>query len=106
MHPSGQFVAFACEDEVREYALTDARLELVKRFSTKVPFTGPGGTPFANTQPVSLVRYSHGGHLVAVVCGKLAQVFHLYDLDYSAADMHGKWVEEQSIFMHASCVDQ
>ena len=45
---------------------------------------GPDGQPYVNTAPVSRVRYSHGGHLLAVVTGRLAQVYHMVDLDFDA----------------------
>lgn len=30
------------------------------------------------------VRYSHGGHLMVAVTGRLAQIFNLYDMDFQA----------------------
>jgi WD40 repeat protein len=90
MHPSGLFVACACEYEVKEYAVTDSCMDLTRRISVKQPFTGPTGIPFMVTQPVSLVKYSHGGQYLAVVTGKLAQIFHLYSKDYNMSGTVGE----------------
>ncbi len=61
---------------VKEFAITDQNLELTTTISTRTPFFGPTGIPFSITQPVQLVRYSTGGQYIAVVTGKIAQVFH------------------------------
>ena len=37
-----------------------------------------------------IYQYSNGGHLLSVVCGKLIQLFHMYDLDYSRNDLSGE----------------
>ena len=87
MHPSGMFVALAGEDEAIEFIVSDSHIEAVRRLPTKIPFTLPSGTPIVNMSPVSLVKYSHTGHLLAVVTGKLAQVFHMYNYKVSASDM-------------------
>ena len=39
----------------REYAVTDNKLECVKKMPTKVVTTGPSGEAFVNNAPVSLV---------------------------------------------------
>ncbi len=84
IHPSGLQVAFACENEVREYAVCDNGFDIIRRFIIRNAFQGPGGAPVIINQPVSLVRYSQGGHMIAVVTGKVAQVFHLYHPDDDA----------------------
>lgn len=89
MHPSGLFVVTACEYEVREYAITDNQLDMMRKISVKLPFTGPNGVPYLVTQPISIVRYSHGGQYLAVVTGKLAQVFHLYNRDFTTTNVYG-----------------
>jgi WD40 repeat protein len=86
MHPSGNHFAAACEDEALELVMADTGLETVRRIPTKVPHTLPNGTPFVNMHPVSIVKYSHTGHLLAVVTHKLAQIFHMYDYDVNASD--------------------
>ncbi len=93
IHPSGLFVACASEYEVKEYAITDTQLDMTRKISVKQPFTGPTGIPYLVTQPVSLVRYSHGGQYLAVVTGKLAQIYHMYTKDYaSATHVNGKMI--------------
>jgi WD40 repeat protein len=89
MHPMGNTVAFGCEDDVREFYITDSKFEMVRKLPTKVPFTGPGDVPLVNTVPVSLVRYSHGGHLLAAVTGRMAQLFHMYTLEFSSNEPAG-----------------
>lgn len=92
MHPSGLITAFAMEGEVREYAITDCHLELYRRISVKAPFIGPTGTAHLVTQPVSLVKYSHGGQYMAVVTGKIAQIFHTNITDYhTTTKLAGKY---------------
>ena len=88
LHPTGLFAAFACNDEVREAAITQSGMEVVRRIPTKQPFVSSDGISLANSLPVSLVKYAHGGHLLAVVCGKIVQLFHMYDLDYSVNKNH------------------
>ena len=66
-----------------EYAITNNRLEMTRKLPTKLALTTPTGEPFVNTSPVSIVKYSHGGHFIAVVTGRLVQLFHLYNLDYT-----------------------
>ena len=77
-HPSGLQVAFACETEVREYAIADNSLDLIRKFQVRNSFQSVAGIPVVITQSVSMVKYSQGGHLMAVVTGKVAQVFHLH----------------------------
>jgi len=89
MHPTGMFVACACEDEAVEYMISDSSLGSVKRIPVKVPLTLPSGLPVVNTQPVSIVRYSNSGHLLAVVTGKFARVFNLLNLRINPNDMSG-----------------
>lgn len=79
------FHAFVgCEDYAIEYAVTESRLEQTKKIPIKIALTTPSGEPFVNSSPVSLVKYSHGGHLIAIVTGRLVQLFHLYNLDYTS----------------------
>jgi hypothetical protein len=84
IHPVGLTVAFAAEGEVREYVITDEHLELYRRINIKGAFTGPTGVAHVISQPVSIVKYSTGGQYMAVVTGKLAQVFNLNVLDYTS----------------------
>jgi WD40 repeat protein len=86
MHPTGNYIALAGEDEAIEFVVADTNIEAVRRIPTKIPFTLPNGAPFVNQQPVSRVKYSHTGHLLAVVTGRLAQVYHLLDLKMSPDD--------------------
>jgi hypothetical protein len=78
----GHFIFCGTEDYAVEYAITNSKLEMCRKIPTKVAVESTSGEPFVNTLPVSLVRYSNGGHLVAVVTGRLIQVFHLYNLEY------------------------
>ena len=87
MHPSGKYVALAGEDDALECIVTDCNVEVVRRIPAKISFTLPNGAPFVNQAPVSLVRYSHAGQYLAVVTGKLAQIYHLYKYTFSAADV-------------------
>jgi hypothetical protein len=86
LHPSGSFAVLGCDNEIRECSITSHGLETVRRIKTKKPFTNCHGTPFVNTLPVSIVRYSHGGHLLAIVTGRIAQIFHMFNFDYSIID--------------------
>jgi WD40 repeat protein len=83
LHPLGLQVAAASESEVREYAVADSQLDLVRKFGVRAPFQSSNGQPVVISQPVSLVKYSNGGHLLAVVTGKIVQIFHMLmdDLD-------------------------
>ena len=87
MHPSGKYVALAGEDHALECIVADNNVEVVRRIPAKISFTLPSGVPFVNQSPVSLVRYSHAGQYIAVVTGKLAQIYHLYKYNVSAADV-------------------
>lgn len=89
MHPSGLFVATACEDEAVEFVVSDTGIGSVRRIPVKVPLTLPNGTPLVNTQPVSIVRYSHSGHLLAVVTGKFARIFDMLKLKISPTELTG-----------------
>jgi hypothetical protein len=88
IHPLGLFIAFACENEVREYAVSDNSLDIIRRFIIRNAFQNTQGTPIIINQPVSMVKYSAGGHMIAVVTGKVAQIFHLYQQDENAANNH------------------
>lgn len=89
LHPSGLQLAVATETEVREYAISDNSLDLIRRFSVRTPFQGTSGVPVVVTQPVSFVRYSNGGHLLAVVTGKIAQIFHAYSPEFDMSSPGG-----------------
>ena len=108
MHPSGLCVAFACENEVKEFAVTDSSLDLMKKTSTKTSFVGPTGIPFNITQPVSLVKYSNGGQYLAVVTGKVAQVFHCYSKSFATGSMSGTRYELSSpaLYLMKSFISQ
>lgn len=83
IHPVGLFVAFATEGIVKEFAIADNQLQLYRRIDIKKPFVSPSGVAHVINHPVSLVRYSHGGQYLAVVTGKIAQIFNMYLSDYS-----------------------
>jgi WD40 repeat protein len=83
MHPSGLSLAAGSDDYVTEYAITDCKLEVLKRIPVKVAITSPNGEPVMNTSPVSIVKFSNGGHLLAVVTGRLAQIFEVYNYSYN-----------------------
>ena len=89
IHPSGLFVASACEDEAVEFMISDTSVGAVKRIPVKIPLTLPNGTPFVNTQHVSVVRYSNSGHYLAVVTGRYARLFNMLDLEISSTDSSG-----------------
>ena len=104
MHPTGYYCALAFEDYVAECVLREDRLEPAKTIPTKVPFTGPRGEPVVNQSPVSLLRYSCAGNLLAVVTGRLVQVYDMYDLDYSNMDSAGKPRRVATLIEHTSVV--
>eukprot|EP01033_Poteriospumella_lacustris_P009178 gene9178-6604_t len=83
-HPSGLQVLVANEMEVKEYAISDGQLDLMRKFSVRTPFQGSNGVPVVVSQPVAMVKYSNGGHLLAVVAGKYVQIFHSYSPDFDA----------------------
>jgi WD40 repeat protein len=105
MHPMGNVVAFGCEDDVREFSLTDSKFEMIRKLPTKVPFTGPGDIPLVNTLPVSLVKYSHGGHLLAAITGRMAQLFHMYTLDFSSSEPAGLPSRVMAITDHKASIN-
>ena len=82
MHPSGFTLAAGSDDYVTEYAITDAKLEVLKRIPIKVAIMNINGEPVMNTSPVSIVKYSNGGHLLGVVTGRICQVFEVYRYNY------------------------
>jgi len=90
IHPAGLFTAFAMEHGVKEFAVTDGILQLYRNIDIKTPFIGPNGVPFIINQPVSMVKYSNNGHLLAVVTGKLAQIFSLFLTDYNSPALYGQ----------------
>lgn len=90
IHPAGLFTAFAMEYGVKEFAVTDGILQLYRNIDIKTPFIGPNGVPFIINQPVSMVKYSNNGHLLAVVTGKLAQIFSLFLTDYNSPALYGQ----------------
>ena len=61
-------------------------LETIRRIP-KVPFTLPNGTPFVNMHPVSLVKYSHSGNLLAVVTNKHARIFDMLHCEVNDNDL-------------------
>ena len=106
VHPSGRFLAFGCDDSIREYAVTEGKYECMRRLPTKVAVTTPAGEPFMNTSSVNLVKYSNGGHLLAVVTGRLVQIFQLYVLDFSnsADDKAGAYNRLMAMTDHSANV--
>ena len=89
IHPTGLFLASACEDEAVEFIITENSIGAVRRIPVKMPLTLPNGQPFVNTQHVSLVRYSHSGNLLAVVTGKYVRIFDMLRLQVSSTDLTG-----------------
>jgi WD40 repeat protein len=81
-HPSGLQVVVANETEIKEFAISDGKFDLMRRFSVRTPFQGSNGVPVVVSQPVSMVKYSNGGHLLAVVAGRYVQLFHTYSPDF------------------------
>ena len=82
LHPSGRYLSIGCEEFAAEYAVTDSKIELLRRIPTKDAITSPSGEPFVNTQAVSIVKYSHGGHLLA---GNISK----YSLEPCLTDLYG-----------------
>lgn len=106
IHPSGNFAAFACEDDVKECAITDIRFKVVRKIPTKLPFTfGPKDQPFVNQAHVSLVKYSHGGHLLAVITGKLGQIFSTYNYSYAPSDFKVSARREMVMNDHSATIN-
>lgn len=101
LHPSGMQIASGTESEIREYAIGDEQLQLIRRFGVRIPFAGhevkgangevvSTGVPVIISQPISKIRYSNGGHLLAVVTGKVAQIFHMYNTDSDSVNPESK----------------
>jgi len=65
LHPSGRSLITGSDDYITECAVLDNKLELLKRIPIKGTLLGPNDEPFVNSSPVSVVRFSHGGHLLA-----------------------------------------
>ena len=83
IHPSGFFVATGTDDFATEHAVANNKLEPLRKIPMRMAMEKSTGEAVHNTAHVSLVRYSNGGHLLAVVTGKLAQVYRLNCLDYN-----------------------
>ena len=83
IHPSGFFVATGTDDFASEHAVTNNKLEPLRKIPVKMALERSTGEAVHNTAHVSLVRYSNGGHLLAVVTGKLAQIYRLNHLTYA-----------------------
>jgi len=62
--------------------VTNNKLEALRKIPVKMALERSTGETVHNTSHVSLVRYSHGGHLLAVVTGKLAQIYRVNHLTY------------------------
>lgn len=90
LHPNGLQIACASETEVKEYAVWDTQIDLIRRIPVRVPFKGTGGAPIVISQPVSFVKYSNGGHMLAVVTGKIAQIFHVFLKEEQQTTTFGK----------------
>ena len=54
-----------------EYAITDTQYTKLRSIDVRKPFV-IHGVPVVHSYPVSLVRYSPGGGMLAVVTGKYA----------------------------------
>lgn len=91
LHPSGLHVVCAYETEVKEFAICDNQLDLMRRFGVKSAFQSTSGIPIVISQPVSIVKYSNGGHLLAVVTGKICQLFHMFKCDENSVNQ-GKFI--------------
>ena len=64
------FCVIGCEDQVIEYAVTDTQYTKLRSIDVRKPFV-IHGVPVVHSYPVSLVRYSPGGGMQAVVTGML-----------------------------------
>jgi WD40 repeat protein len=82
MHPLGFFFVVGTSEHVIEYAITDSKYELLRKIPIKTAVLSPTGEPIMNSSPVSIVKYSSGGHLIAVATGRLIQIFEVYNLNY------------------------
>jgi WD40 repeat protein len=111
MHPSGWTLACATKECIlAEYAVTLSGLTLVRQVvNAKTPFISSDGTSYGNSAPISIVKYAYGGHLLAVVCGKLIQLFHMYHLDYSFSELstekQGKPKRVMTIAGHSTSIN-
>jgi WD40 repeat protein len=83
MHPSGFFFVAGTDEHVVEYAITDSKYEVLRKIPIKTAILSPTGEPIMNSNPVSIVKYSTGGHLIAVATGRLIQIFEVYNLNYN-----------------------
>ena len=75
-------------EDVYEFAVTDGKFELIRKLNLKKPVV-VSGQVFPITHEVSLLRYSHSGHLLAVVTGRVAQVFDLSKTQYTLSEPSG-----------------
>lgn len=104
LHPSGLQIVTACESEVREYAVADTQIDLIRRFGVRTPFQSPSGLPVVISQPVSMVKYSNGGQLLAVVTGKTVQVFNMFRQDHETATSSGNPCRVMAMCDHVATV--
>ena len=104
LHPSGLFVATATENYIREYAITDMKLEPTKAINMKLHFHSNTGQAVSNTAAPSVVKYSHGGQYLAAITGKIAQLFHMYNLDYNNSDLIGTPQRIMTVMDHTSVI--
>ena len=89
---------------MREFAVTDQQFELIRRIPVRTPYTTPAGVPYIISQPCSKVIYSHGGHLVAVVTGKIAQIYKVHERDYYTSNIMGNAVRIMVLCDHVQAI--
>ena len=70
MHPTGRFVAFGCDEDVKEYAILNSELTLVQTMGIRNSLASKSNDSLVNIFAASVVTYSNGGHLIAVATGK------------------------------------
>jgi hypothetical protein len=63
LHPNGNLLVTGTDQYMIEYCVSDTKLEQIKKYDMRIPFSGPTGVPFVNTSPISLVKYSNNGNL-------------------------------------------
>lgn len=96
-HPSGYYVTMGSEEQLIEYAIADKRLKELRAINLRSPFyltsvmkptiddTQSTERPYHSTscvsvQAPSVVRYSNGGHLLAVISGKVSHCNYLLNM--------------------------
>jgi hypothetical protein len=101
VHPTsaGFQLVVSFEDMVRVYHVMDKELRLVFEVPLKGVLRVPNTKTFFSITRVNLVSFSHGGSLLAVVTGKIIQLFSFYSA------LHGAPAREQILAGHAEDVN-